>query len=258
MKRMGVYGLAIPEPYGEVAVSTPCYALVTAELARGLDEPGRRDGRAHRGGHAAARLRHRGTAGSVTCRGMATGEGAGHDGVDRARWRLGFAGHGYQGTKGRGPLRGQRVQDVDQQRAAFEAWWRCLCKTDPDAQPQHKGISILLVEQGTPGYTISKDLPKLGYKGCGELRAELRRRPGTGRRAARRHRGQGVLADDAGPGDRRIAGRVARAGGGRVPPSMTRCATHRSGRASVSRSGSTSRWATTSPTWPPRSPPPSS
>src|SRR5882757_7257097 len=35
MKRMGVYGLAIPEPYGEVAVSTPCYALVTAELARG-------------------------------------------------------------------------------------------------------------------------------------------------------------------------------------------------------------------------------
>jgi alkylation response protein AidB-like acyl-CoA dehydrogenase len=39
-----------------------------------------------------------------------------------------------------------------------------LCKTDPAAQPKHKGISILLVEHG-PGLTVSKDLPKLGYKG---------------------------------------------------------------------------------------------
>ena len=30
--------------------------------------------------------------------------------------------------------------------------------------PSHKGVSILLVEKG-PGFTISKDLPKLGYKG---------------------------------------------------------------------------------------------
>src|SRR3954453_4079291 len=35
MKRLGVYGLAIPEPYGDVQVSTQCYALVTEELARG-------------------------------------------------------------------------------------------------------------------------------------------------------------------------------------------------------------------------------
>jgi hypothetical protein len=39
-----------------------------------------------------------------------------------------------------------------------------LCKTDPDAVPRHKGISILLVEHG-PGLTVSTDLPKLGYKG---------------------------------------------------------------------------------------------
>ena len=39
-----------------------------------------------------------------------------------------------------------------------------LCKTDPDAEPAHKGISILLVEHG-PGLTVSRDLPKLGYKG---------------------------------------------------------------------------------------------
>ena len=39
-----------------------------------------------------------------------------------------------------------------------------LCKTDPSATPAHGGTSILLVEKG-PGFTISRDLPKLGYKG---------------------------------------------------------------------------------------------
>jgi alkylation response protein AidB-like acyl-CoA dehydrogenase len=39
-----------------------------------------------------------------------------------------------------------------------------LCKTDPAAQPRHTGVSILLVEHG-PGLTVSRDLPKLGYKG---------------------------------------------------------------------------------------------
>jgi alkylation response protein AidB-like acyl-CoA dehydrogenase len=39
-----------------------------------------------------------------------------------------------------------------------------LCKTDPTATPAHRGISILLVEHGS-GFTVSRDLPKLGYKG---------------------------------------------------------------------------------------------
>ncbi len=44
-----------------------------------------------------------------------------------------------------------------------------LCKTDPQASPRHAGISVVLVESapGDPiaGLTISRDLPKLGYKG---------------------------------------------------------------------------------------------
>jgi alkylation response protein AidB-like acyl-CoA dehydrogenase len=39
-----------------------------------------------------------------------------------------------------------------------------LCKTDPAARPRHTGISVLLIEPG-PGLTVSRDLPKLGYKG---------------------------------------------------------------------------------------------
>ena len=35
MKQLGVFGLAIPEPWGNSQVSAPCYALITEELARG-------------------------------------------------------------------------------------------------------------------------------------------------------------------------------------------------------------------------------
>src|SRR5437870_2252170 len=40
-----------------------------------------------------------------------------------------------------------------------------LVKTDPDATPPYRGMSVLLIEQGSPGFTISRDLGKLGYKG---------------------------------------------------------------------------------------------
>src|SRR3954452_8357464 len=35
MKQLGIYGLAVPEEFGGSPVSMVCYALVTAELARG-------------------------------------------------------------------------------------------------------------------------------------------------------------------------------------------------------------------------------
>lgn len=40
-----------------------------------------------------------------------------------------------------------------------------LVKTDPDADPPRRGMSILLVDADSPGYTVSRDIPKLGYKG---------------------------------------------------------------------------------------------
>jgi alkylation response protein AidB-like acyl-CoA dehydrogenase len=38
-------------------------------------------------------------------------------------------------------------------------------KTDPAAEPRHRGMSILMVEASTPGYSVSRDMGKLGYKG---------------------------------------------------------------------------------------------
>jgi alkylation response protein AidB-like acyl-CoA dehydrogenase len=40
-----------------------------------------------------------------------------------------------------------------------------LVKTDPAARPAHAGMSVFLVEAGTPGFEVARDLPKLGYRG---------------------------------------------------------------------------------------------
>ncbi|SEH67872.1 Acyl-CoA dehydrogenase [Paracoccus alkenifer] len=39
-----------------------------------------------------------------------------------------------------------------------------LVKTDPDAQPRHRGMSLLLAEKG-PGFQVTRKLEKLGYRG---------------------------------------------------------------------------------------------
>ncbi|MDE0884481.1 MAG: acyl-CoA dehydrogenase family protein [Myxococcota bacterium] len=40
-----------------------------------------------------------------------------------------------------------------------------VAKTDPEASPPHRGISLLLVEAGTPGFERGRNLAKLGLKG---------------------------------------------------------------------------------------------
>ena len=39
-----------------------------------------------------------------------------------------------------------------------------VCKTDPQADPPHKGMSLFIAEKG-PGVTVSRDIDKIGYKG---------------------------------------------------------------------------------------------
>jgi acyl-CoA dehydrogenase len=40
-----------------------------------------------------------------------------------------------------------------------------VCKTDPEARPPHKGISLILVEADTPGFVRGRKLDKLGLRG---------------------------------------------------------------------------------------------
>jgi alkylation response protein AidB-like acyl-CoA dehydrogenase len=162
MKRIGIYGLAIPESYGGSPVSMPCYVEVTQELSRGwMSLAGAM------GGHTVvAKL--------LTLFGteeqkqrylppMATGEmratmaltepGGGSD-LQNMTTTAAIDGSDLV-------INGSKTWISNARRSGLIA---LLCKTDPTATPKHKGISVVLAEHG-PGLTVSRDLPKLGYKG---------------------------------------------------------------------------------------------
>jgi alkylation response protein AidB-like acyl-CoA dehydrogenase len=162
MKRIGIYGLAVPEPYGGSPVSMPCYVEVTQELSRGwMSLAGAM------GGHTvvAKLLSLFGTEDQKRryLPRMATGE-------MRATMALTEPGGGSDlqamTTTARAEgedlvINGSKTWISNARRSGLIA---LLCKTDPDASPRHTGISVLLVEHGQ-GLTVSRDLPKLGYKG---------------------------------------------------------------------------------------------
>ena len=59
-------------------------------------------------------------------------------------------------------LRRQRQQDVDHQQPA-RALHAAAGEDRPDAQPRHKGMSLLIAEKG-PGYNVDGKLKKMGYR----------------------------------------------------------------------------------------------
>ncbi len=162
MRELGVFGLAVPEPWGEAPVSMPCYALVTAELARGwMSLAGAM------GGHTVVakllvafgtreqqdRWLPRMATGEVRATMALTEPGGGSD-LQAMTTVARRDGDGYV-------VDGAKTWITNSRRSQLVA---LLCKTDPAAQPRHRGVSVLLVEHG-PGLTVSRDLPKLGYKG---------------------------------------------------------------------------------------------
>ncbi|CAA0124833.1 Acyl-CoA dehydrogenase [Mycolicibacterium vanbaalenii] len=164
MKRIGVYGLAIPEEYGGTPVSTRCYVLVTQELSRGwMSLAGAM------GGHTvvAKLLALFGTeeqkrrylpdmaTGDIRATMALTEPGGGSDLQAMTTTAVPSEGGGLA-------INGSKTWISNARRSGLIA---LLCKTDPAASPPHRGISVLLVEQGTTGLSVSRDLPKLGYKG---------------------------------------------------------------------------------------------
>ncbi|HST67853.1 MAG TPA: acyl-CoA dehydrogenase family protein [Mycobacteriales bacterium] len=162
MKQLGVFGLAIPEPWGEAVVSTPCYAAVTEELARGwMSLAGAMGGHtvvaklllAYGTDEQRDRWLPRMATGEVRATMALTEPGGGSD-LQALRTVARPDGDAYV-------VNGSKTWITNARRSELIA---LLCKTDPDADPPHRGVSILLVSPG-PGFTVSRDLPKLGYKG---------------------------------------------------------------------------------------------
>jgi alkylation response protein AidB-like acyl-CoA dehydrogenase len=165
MKRIGIFGLAVPEEYGGTPVSMPCYVLVTQELARGwMSLAGAM------GGHTvvAKLLTLFGTdeqkqrylpalaTGELRATMALTEPGGGSDLQNMSTTAVPTGSGGSDLI-----VNGSKTWISNARRSGLIA---LLCKTDPAARPRHAGISVLLVEPG-PGLTVSRDLPKLGYKG---------------------------------------------------------------------------------------------
>ncbi len=163
MKKIGIYGLAVSERYGGSPVSMPCYVEVTEQLARGwMSLAGAM------GGHTvvAKLLEEFGTEAQKQnyLPAMATGE-------LRATMALTEPGGGSDlqniSTLARPSgehwvISGSKTWITNARRSGLIA---LLCKTDQHASPRHNGISVLLVDSPAEGLSISRDLPKLGYKG---------------------------------------------------------------------------------------------
>jgi alkylation response protein AidB-like acyl-CoA dehydrogenase len=164
MKGLGFFGMLVPEEFGGIALSTPAFAAVTEELARGwMSMAGATGGHSvvsyliARFGTAAQQREYlpRMATGELRAT-MALTEPSGGSDLQAmsttARWDEAI--QGYR-------LRGSKTWISNAQHAGLFA---VLAKTDPEAQPRHRGISVLLVEPG-PGLEVSGKLPKLGYRG---------------------------------------------------------------------------------------------
>lgn len=163
MKELGLFGITVPEEYGGSPIDGVSFALVFEEIARGW----------------------MGIAGILGSHSLACWMIAKHGTDDQKQRYLPDLATGKRRT-GIGltepdagtDLQGIRTvarRDGDEYVVTGTKTWitnarhadplPVLVKTDPDAEPRHRGMSILLVDADTPGYSVAKDIPKLGYKG---------------------------------------------------------------------------------------------
>jgi alkylation response protein AidB-like acyl-CoA dehydrogenase len=169
MKELGLFGLTVPEEFGGVGESLTTYALAVVELARGwmslsgiLNTHFMGCYLINKFGTDEQRERHlpRMATGEVRAALAMSEPEAGSD-VQAIRTKAMKDGDDYV-------LNGQKMWLTNGLRAGIVM---TLVKTDPDAEPRHKGMSMLVVEkeggnpQPAPGLDVGKKIDKMGYKG---------------------------------------------------------------------------------------------
>ena len=162
MKELGLFGATIPVEYGGLGLAVATYAAIVEELSRGwmslsgvlnthlmlafvLRNFGT-DAQRERYLAAMARGDHRAAL-------ALTEPHAGSD-VQRIRTTALRKGDTYV-------VNGTKMFITNAETATV---FSLAAKTDPDADPPHRGISLFLAEKG-PGLTVTRKLDKLGYKG---------------------------------------------------------------------------------------------
>jgi alkylation response protein AidB-like acyl-CoA dehydrogenase len=163
MKAMGLFGITIPKRYGGLEIDMVSLTLVFEEISRGW----------------------MGIAGIIGSHSMSCWMIARYGTEEqRKRWLPGFAsgerrtGIALTEAQAGSDLQGIRTtarRDGDDYVLNGAKMWignarhadplPVLVKTDPDAEPRHRGMSVLMVPAGTPGYEVVRDVGKLGYNG---------------------------------------------------------------------------------------------
>jgi alkylation response protein AidB-like acyl-CoA dehydrogenase len=163
MKAMGLFGMLVPADYGGIGIDAVSYSIVFEEISKAW----------------------MGIAGILGSHSMATLILARNGTEEQKRRWLTDLGTGKRrsGLALTEPNAGSDLQGIltvarragDHYLVNGTKTWitnarhadplPVLVKTDPTAEPRHRGMSILMMEAGTPGFTISRDIEKLGYKG---------------------------------------------------------------------------------------------
>ena len=162
MKDLGLFGATIPTEYGGLGLDVTTYAMIIEELCVGwmslsgilnthlllayLIRTFGTDDQKKRYLPKMARAEFRG----ALC---LTESHAGSD-VQRIRTTATRRGDAYV-------VNGSKMFVTNGREGNLYA---LVCKTDPHADPAHKGMSLFIAEKG-PGVTISRDIEKIGYKG---------------------------------------------------------------------------------------------
>jgi alkylation response protein AidB-like acyl-CoA dehydrogenase len=162
MKQLGLFGLNVPEEYGGAGVDYTTYARINEEISRGWM------------GLAGVLGTH-----SVLCDVVA------RFGTDNQKGRFlpGLArGERRGGICLSEPNAGTDLQAItttatrhgDEYRVSGSKMWvtngrygdtfLLLARTDTSADPVWAGMSAFVIEKGAPGFTVSRDIDKLGYK----------------------------------------------------------------------------------------------
>ena len=163
MAEMGLFGITVPDDFGGLGLDTVSMSLVFEEISKGWM------------GVAGVLGSH-----SLSCRMIA------NHGTDdqKQRWLPDLAtgrrrtGIGLTEPGGGSDLQGittRAWRDGDHYVVRGTKTWitnaryadplPVLVKTDPEAEPRHKGMSVMMVEAGLAGFEVTKDIGKLGYKG---------------------------------------------------------------------------------------------
>ncbi len=163
MKKLGLFGITVPEEYGGMALDYTTFAMIFEEISKGFMSLSGAIGTHHILTYV---LTHYGTeeqkrrflpdlAAGRKRGGLALTEpGAGTD-VANLQTTATKDGEEYV-------LNGTKMFITN---GRYGDAFCLLARTDQAAEPKHRGISCFVVEKGGSGFRVGRDLDKLGYRG---------------------------------------------------------------------------------------------